>query len=118
MRKVFLPDALFEELEAYLDTLYELPDDERIFPIIIRAVETKMHRQMKKAGITNIIRLHDMRHSCASFYLSNGADMYAIQRLLGHASIEETIHTYSHFSPEQDRQIANLANRLNKKISE
>lgn len=41
--------------------------------------------------------------------------MYAIQRLLGHASIEETIRTYSHFSIEQDRQIANIVNRLNKK---
>lgn len=117
MRKVFLPDALFEELDAYVKTLFELPDNERIFPIIIRAVETKMHRQTKKAGITNVIRVHDLRHSCASFYLSQGADMYAIQRLLGHASIEETIRTYSHFSPKQDRQIADLANKLNEKKS-
>ena len=47
--------------------------------------------------------------------LPQGADMYAIQRLLGHASIEETIRTYSHFSIEQDRQIANIVNRLNQK---
>lgn len=98
-----------------MDGLYEYPEDARIFPVIIIAVETKMHRQMEKAGMTNIIRVHDLRHSAASFYLSQGADMYAIQRLLGHASIEETIRTYSHFSIEQDRQIANIVNRLNKK---
>ncbi len=115
VRRVYLPDALCEELKQYVDTLYMCPDDERIFPIIIRAVETKMHRQMKKANITNVIRVHDLRHSAASFYLSQGADMYAIQRLLGHASIEETIRTYSHFSLEQDRQIANIVNQLNKK---
>ena len=113
IRKVYLNDELNDELKRYVDSLYKIPPDERIFNIIIRAVETKMHRQMKKANMKNIIRVHDLRHSCASFYLANGADMYAIQRLLGHASIEETIHTYSHFSPDQDRQIANLVNRLN-----
>ena len=34
---------------------------------------------------------------------------------IGHASIDETIRTYSHFSPQQDRQIANLVNALNQK---
>ena len=110
-----MPDSLCDELKRYVDGLYEYPEDARIFPVIIRAVETKMHRQMEKAGMTNIIRVHDLRHSAASFYLSQGADMYAIQRLLGHASIEETIRTYSHFSIEQDRQIANIVNRLNQK---
>ena len=115
IRRVYLPDSLCDELKRYVDGLYEYPEDARIFPVIIRAVETKMHRQMEKAGMTNIIRVHDLRHSAASFYLSQGADMYAIQRLLGHASIEETIRTYSHFSIEQDRQIANIVNRLNQK---
>lgn len=115
MRRVYLSDAVCGELKAYVDSLFEYPDDERIFPVVIRAVENKMNRQIAKAGIENRIRLHDLRHSCASFYLCHGADMYAVQRLLGHASIEETIRTYSHFSPEQDRQIANLANLLNEK---
>lgn len=115
IRRVYLPDSLCDELKRYVDGLYEYPEDARIFPVIIRAVETKMHRQMEKVGMTNIIRVHDLRHSAASFYLSQGADMYAIQRLLGHASIEETIRTYSHFSIEQDRQIANIVNRLNQK---
>ena len=115
IRRVYLPDSLCNELKRYVDGLYEYPEDARIFPVVIRAVETKMHRQMEKAGMTNIIRVHDLRHSAASFYLSQGADMYAIQRLLGHASIEDTIRTYSHFSIEQDRQIANIVNRLNQK---
>ena len=107
-----MPDALNKELKDYIGALYEYPENERIFPVIIRTVE------MEKAGVDNRIRVHDLRHSCASFYIRNGADMYAVQRLLGHASIEETIRTYSHFSPEQDKQLANLANQINqKKIS-
>lgn len=113
IRRVYLSDDLCEELKTYVDSLFEYPNDERIFPVIIRSVENKMNRQILKAGIDNRIRLHDLRHSCASFYLSHGADMYAIQRLWGHASIDETIRTYSHFSPEQDRQIANLVNQMN-----
>ena len=82
--------------------------------IVAHFLWTKLNRILQREGFRHI-RVHDLRHSCASFYLSQGADMYAIQRLLGHASIDETIRTYSHFSPQQDRQIANLVNALNQK---
>lgn len=42
------------------------------------------------------IRLHDLRHSCASLLLANGIQMKAIQEWLGHSTFQVTADFYSH----------------------
>ncbi len=42
------------------------------------------------------IRLHDLRHSCASLMLVNGVPMKMIQDWLGHSDISTTANIYSH----------------------
>jgi len=44
-------------------------------------------------------RVHDMRHACASWLLASGADMYTVQRYLGHESFTTTEGTYAHLDP-------------------
>jgi integrase len=41
------------------------------------------------------IRLHDLRHSCASILFANDTDLLTIQEILGHAQLTTTI-TYTH----------------------
>lgn len=41
------------------------------------------------------IRLHDLRHSCASILYANGTDLLTIQEILGHAQLTTTI-SYTH----------------------
>ena len=38
---------------------------------------------------------HDMRHTAASLAISSGANVKAVQRMLGHASAAMTLDTYS-----------------------
>ncbi len=50
---------------------------------------------IKKHGLRKI-RLHDLRHTCASLLLKNGVPMKQIQEWLGHSSFNTTANTYSH----------------------
>ena len=42
------------------------------------------------------IRFHDLRHNCATILLMAGKHPKYVQELLGHASINITLDTYSH----------------------
>ena len=43
-----------------------------------------------------VIRLHDLRHTCASLLLANGVPMKQIQEWLGHSDFSTTANIYAH----------------------
>jgi len=61
-------------------------------------VYRRFHEAQARAGITNKIRFHDLRHSFASNYMMNGGNVFDLQKLLGHTKIDMTMR-YAHFSP-------------------
>jgi len=50
----------------------------------------RFHKAQDKAGITNKIRFHDIRHSFASNFMMNGGNVFDLQKLLGHTDIKMT----------------------------
>ena len=56
----------------------------------------------KQAGLPEL-RLHDLRHSFASFLVNAGRSLYEVQTLLGHANARTTSR-YAHLSPERLRE--------------
>jgi integrase len=44
------------------------------------------------------LRFHDLRHTAATLYLQAGADIVAVQRILGHSSPVITTETYGHLA--------------------
>jgi integrase len=64
-------------------------------------------RLRQKAGLPDL-RLHDLRHSYASFLVNSGTSLYIVQTLLGHSSPKVT-ERYSHLSSKTLQEAANAA---------
>jgi integrase len=56
------------------------------------------------------IRIHDFRHSNATFLISLGADIFMIAKRLGHADKVQVFNTYGHLYPEKEYDIIDKIN--------
>lgn len=76
-------------------------------PIARRNVNRTLKTMMKRAKCSQIVSVHSLRHSFGSFLISNRADLYAVSKLLGHASIKITEQIYAELL--QDTNVATTA---------
>ena len=63
-----------------------------------------VRRYGDKVGLGDRLTPHVLRHSCATHMLDHGADIRAVQELLGHASISTT-QVYTRVSTERLRRV-------------
>ncbi len=68
-----------------------------------RSVRRKLDKYLKEAGLDPNISPHTLRHSFATHLLGNGADIRAVQELLGHQSMSTT-QIYTHLTSNQMRE--------------
>ncbi|MDH2429289.1 tyrosine-type recombinase/integrase [Sphaerisporangium sp. TRM90804] len=72
-------------------------------PIEPGNLSTRWRKTRAKAGL-DWLRLHDLRHACASFLIACGASPRTVMKTLGHSQIGLTMNTYAHVLPGIERE--------------
>jgi integrase len=111
-RSVALPRLVADELEEHLHGLPEQSAEALVFPAPEGGylhLENFRKRvwlpAVEEAGVAPL-RVHDLRHTCASLAIAAGADVKVLQRMLGHASAALTLDRYGHLMPGQAESVA------------
>jgi integrase len=104
VRHVYLNEAAFEALRALPTRL----DSDRLFPFGPNQISMAMRRALRTAGIEDC-RLHDLRHTFASYQAMNGIQGRGLQELLGHKDNRMTMR-YSHLSNAYLKAAVNAVN--------
>ena len=104
-RVITIPEFLAADIKDYMDSLYELQENDRLFPITKYYLEHEMQRGIKESGVKRI-RVHDLRHSHASMLIELGFSPLEIANRVGHEKVVTTLNTYAHLYPNKQTKLA------------
>jgi integrase/recombinase XerC len=92
----------------------EVRDTEAVFVnrhgqrLNVRSVRRKLAKYLAQAGLDPHVSPHTLRHSFATHMLERGADLRAVQELLGHRSLSST-QIYTHVTAGRLKEIYEAA---------
>ena len=95
--------SLLNIASEYMDTLFLNQRGKKLSRAMIFTIVKKL---AQKVGIKKSISPHTFRHTFATHLLKNGADLRAIQMMLGHESITTT-EIYMHIDKSHLKQVMN-----------
>jgi integrase/recombinase XerD len=89
-RTVFLGKTSRRAVWYYLSSR-DYRTDELLFKLSPKSIYHLLLRMGERANIPNV-HPHRFRHTFAIFYLRNGGDVFSLQRILGHSSLDMVQH--------------------------
>ena len=102
LRRDFLQRLKVKQKEATSDYVIEYDGAP------IKQLRRSLGTALTKAGIKKKVRPYDIRHMYGTYMAKNGADIFAIKRLMGHSSITTTERYLHHAEQLQKEAIAKL----------
>lgn len=118
VRNIQIPTALQKVLDEHYLRCKSMPNFTNEFLVCggtkaLRntSVENANKKFAEAAGVKKI-RIHDFRHSHASFLANNGINIQEIARRLGHSDITITLKTYSHLYPKESERALTVLNQI------
>lgn len=102
---------LSESALSYLPERNDLPDNALVFPKFSTAYCTDVLKWGIRAGIKKHVTFHVARHTFATLLLTQGADLYAVCKLLGHSDIKTT-QIYAKLIDAKKVEAVNLLNGI------
>lgn len=125
-RTITLPDICFELLEKlkYLQmSMKEMYNNKWVESDFVfkdeygnyfkpERLSRQWQRFLKKHDDLKYIRLHDLRHTCATFLLSNNVPVATVSKKLGHSNIYTTLDVYTHPVDKDDIDASKLLNDI------
>lgn len=112
-RIVSIPNFLAEDIKDYLNNIYSIKNNSRIFFISKGYLEREIKRGIKLSGVKKI-RIHDLRHSHCALLFEMGFNALEVADRLGHERVETTLNVYAHIYPNKQRQISDKLEQIYK----
>ena len=107
-RTIKLDDKLFTQLQPLINMSgpYLFGGDTGLSPNMI----TNYFKKGIEASGVKRIRVHDLRHSHATWLINNGVNIVAVSKRLGHKDVSTTLNTYTHLLESTDN---NMMEKIN-----
>jgi site-specific recombinase XerD len=86
--------AIVASLPRFKDCPWLVPNPDTLKPFV--SIKHGWQGAISLAKLPGL-RIHDLRHSAASFMVNSGVDLFAVGKVLGHASYQST-QRYSHLA--------------------
>lgn len=99
-RRVLMPSSIINEIKS-------ISNEGLIFPTSETQIRRMLEKYIKKTA-TPRIRIHDFRHSHASYLINNGCSIRLVSERLGHSSPSITMDYYWHLLPNEQDKVVNL----------
>lgn len=90
-RMVYLGKHARFHVWQYLATREDINLDDALVPLDPKRIRALLHSLGQRAGVDNV-HPHRFRHTFALEYLRNGGDVFTLQRLLGHSTLDMVQH--------------------------
>ena len=116
VRTIYLPketvDLLVEEHRKHIFNKYMFPSPVTGGMYGPDCVGRLHKTLLKKAGITEKVRFHDLRYTFATLAIQSGVDAKTVSSILGHYSAGFTLDTYTHVTGDMQKEAAKRVGSL------